>query len=46
MISIFTETFQGVLDKHVPLKSRKIRGNQSPFVTKAVMNKPKTRKRH
>ena len=47
MFSIFTKTIQGVLDKHAPLKTRKVTGNQSPFMTKelskAVMNKSKTR---
>ena len=47
IFSTFTETFRRVLDKHAPLKMKRVRGNQSPFMTtelsKAVMNKSKTR---
>ena len=47
MFSTFAETFRRVLDKHAPLKTKRVRGNQSPFMTKelskAVMNKSKTR---
>ena len=43
MFSNYTETFRRVLDKHAPLKTKRVRGNQSPFMTKelskAVMNK-------
>ena len=43
MFSNYTETFRRVLDKHAPLKTKRLRGNQSPFMTKelskAVMNK-------
>ena len=46
IISTFTETFTRVLDKHAPMETKKIRGNQSPFKTnelsKAVLNKSKT----
>ena len=47
MFSTFTETFRRVLDKHAPLKTKRVRGNQSPFMSKefskAVMNKSNTR---
>ena len=34
MFSTFTETFRRVLDKHAPSKTKRVRGNQSPFMTK------------
>ena len=41
----FSELFGKVLDKHAPLKKRKVRGNQMPFMTKtlrqAVMRRSK-----
>ena len=44
---LFTKTFREVLDKHAPLKSRKIRRNRRPFKTKelskVLMNKKNTR---
>ena len=50
MFSTFTETFRRVLDKHAPLKTKRVRGNQSPFMTKelskVVMNKSKTRNKY
>ena len=50
MFSTFTETFRRVLDKHPPLKTKRVRGNQSLFMTKklskAVMNKSKTRNKY
>ena len=50
MFSTFTETFRRVLDKHTPLKTKSLGGNQSPFMTKelsqAVMNKLKTRNKY
>ena len=50
MFSKFTETFRRVLDKHVPLKTKRVRGNQSPFMTKELsemaMNKSKTRNKY
>ena len=50
MFSTFTETFRRVLDKHPLLKTKRVRGNQSPFMTKklskAVMNKSKTRNKY
>ena len=33
---IFTSTFQRVLDKHAPLKMKKLRGNQTKFMTKEL----------
>ena len=32
----FSELFEKVLDKHAPLKKRKVRGNQMPFLTKTL----------
>ena len=50
MFSNFTETFRRVLDKHAPLKTKRVRGNQSPFMTKglskAVMNKSKSQNKY
>ena len=47
MYSTFTEVFRLVLHKHAPLKVKKVRGNQGPFMTKelrkAIMNKSKIR---
>ena len=47
MYSTFTKVFRLALDKHVPLKVKKVRGNQGPFMTKelskAIMNKSKIR---
>ena len=31
-----TEIFSSILDKHTPIKSKQVRGNQSPFVKKSV----------
>ena len=43
MYSTFTKVFRLVLDKHAPLKAKKVRGNQGPFMTKelskAILNK-------
>ena len=50
MFSSFTETFRRVLDKHAPLKTKRVRGNQSPFLTKELSkeatNKSKTRNKY
>ena len=50
MFSNFTETFRRVLDKHGPLKIKRVRKNQTPFMTKelsrAVMNKSKTQNKY
>ena len=50
MFSTFTETFRRVLDKHAPLKTKRVRGNQSPFMTKGlskvVMNKSKSQNKY
>ena len=47
---ILTSIFRMVLDKRVPFKSKKLRGNQAPFMSKelskAVMNKFKLRNRY
>ena len=43
----FTRIFQNVLNKHAPLKQKKVRGNHAAFInkdlSKAIMNKSKTR---
>ena len=50
MYSTFTEVFRLVLHKHAPLKVKKVRGNQHPFMTKelskAIMNKSKIRQKY
>ena len=50
MYSTFTKVFRIVLDKHAPLKVKKVRGNQGPFMTKelskAIMNKSKIRNKY
>ena len=50
MYSNFTRIFQNVLNKHAPLKYKKVRGNHAPFMTKdlskAIMNKSKTRNKY
>ena len=33
---IFTSIFRRVLDKHAPLKTKKLRGNQAKFMTKEI----------
>ena len=47
MYSNFTKVFRLVLDKYTPLKVKKVRENQGPFMTKelskAIMNKSKIR---
>ena len=50
MYSIFTRIFQNVLNKHAPLKQKKVRENHAFFMTKdlskAIMNKSKTRNKY
>ena len=50
MYSNFARIFQNILNKHAPLKQKKIRGNHAPFMTKdlsqAIMNKSKARNRY
>ena len=50
MYSNFTKVFRLVLDKYTPLKVKKVRENQGPFMTKelskAIMNKSKIRNRN
>ena len=50
MLSTFTETLRRVLDKNRQLKTKKVRGNQNPFMnkelSKALMNKSKTRNKY
>ena len=38
--------FRKILDKHAPLKQKKVRGNQSPFVTKELRKAIMDRSRH
>lgn len=46
----FSEVFMLTLDKHTPLKQRKMRGNQAPFMTKtlskAIMDRSGIRNRY
>ena len=50
MYSTFTKVFRLLLEKHAPLKVKKVRGKQSPFMTKelskAIMNKSKIRNKY
>ena len=50
MYSTFTMVFRLVLDKLAPLKVKKVRGNQGPFMAKefrkAIMNKSKIRNKY
>ena len=50
MFSTFTETLRRILDKHALLKTKRVRGNRSPFMTKelskAAMKKSKTRNKY
>lgn len=48
--SKLTEIFSNILDKHAPLKSKKVRGNQAPFMnkllSKAIMSKSRIRNKY
>ena len=50
MSSTFTNVFRSVLDKHAPLKTKTLRGNQAPFMTKtlskAIMTRSRLRSRY
>ena len=50
MYSVFTNVFISVVNKHAPLKSRTIRGNQGPFMnrklSKAIMNRSRMKNRY
>ena len=50
MYSNFTRIFPNVLNKHAPLKQKKVQENHAPLMTKdlskAIMNKSKTRNRY
>ena len=50
MYSSFTKVYRKVLDKHAPLKVKKIRGNQAPFMTKelikVIMHKSKLKNKY
>ena len=50
MYTTFTKVFRTALDKFAPLKSKKIRGNQAPFMTKelskAIMDRSKIKKKY
>ena len=45
-----TELFSSILNKHAPIKSKQIRGNQAPFVSKSlskiIMQKSKVRNKY
>ena len=47
---LLTNKFARLVEKHAPLKSKKIRGNQAPFMnkiySKAIMNKSKMRNKY
>ena len=43
--NFFVETFLQVIDRHAPLKSKTIRGNQAPFMTKELSKVIMTRSR-
>ena len=47
---IFTLIFRKILDKHVPLKMKKLRGNQAKFMTKelskAIMDRSRFRNKY
>ena len=45
MFATFTDFFRTVIDKHAPLKTKVIRGNQAPFMTKALIKAIMTRSR-
>ena len=36
MYTVFTNVFSSVVNKHDPLKSRTIRGNQGPFMNREL----------
>ena len=48
--SAFANEFRYVLDKHVPLKTKTIRGNNAPFMikklSKAIMNRSRLRSKY
>ena len=43
--NFFVETFLQVIDRHAPLKSKTIRGNQAPLMTKELSKAVMTRSR-
>ena len=47
---VFTKIFRMVLDKHAPIKKKIVRGNEAPFMTKAlrkaIMNRSKLKNRY
>ena len=45
MFTTFTDVFRSVIDKHAPLKTKIVRGNQVPFMTKALSKATLTRSR-
>ena len=48
--SEFTHIFSEILNKHAPLKSKQVRGNQAPFMnkelSKVIMNKSKLKSKY
>ena len=45
MFTTFTDVFRSVIDKHAPLKTKTVRGNQIPFMTKALSKVTLTKSR-
>ena len=41
----FVTKYTEVVNRHVPIKSKVIKGNQAPFMTKELANSIKTRSR-
>ena len=41
----FTDVFRKIVDKHAPMKTKKVRGTQAPFVTKELRKAIMTRSR-
>ena len=50
MYATFTEVFRSVLDRSAPIKSKIVRGNQGPFMTKElskeIMRRSKTKDKY
>ena len=41
-----TNIFRSTLDSHAPLKQKKVRGNQAPFMTKAVTTRSRIKNKY
>ena len=42
MFTTFTDIFRSVIDEHAPLKTKIIKRNQAPFMTKSLSKVTKT----